>query len=62
MIRFLSHFEAGALGAWLKVRAKGIWRRARERHRAKHQPPRPLTIRERTAALETEIRKGRETA
>jgi hypothetical protein len=35
MSYLLAKFEAGALGAWLKVRAKGIWRRAINRYRAK---------------------------
>ena len=52
----------GWLSAWLAARAKGIWRRARERYRAKRNPPRVLTLQEGTAALEPEIRKGRETA
>lgn len=56
MTRFLSHFEAGALGDWLKARAKGIYRRQIQRHKAKRNPPRPITAQERKAALRPEIK------
>jgi hypothetical protein len=49
MNRFLSYFEAGAAGAWLWTRIKGVWRRAVQRHRAKRQVK---SLRERLHGIE----------
>jgi hypothetical protein len=57
MTRLLSHFESGKLGAWLR---RKIWPRTDERN-----PPRPITLKERMAALRPEIKpqhEGKETA
>jgi hypothetical protein len=48
MTRFLSLFEAGSFGAWLR---RKIWPVA-----GKPAPPRLLTLKERVAALEPEIK------
>ena len=61
MSYFLSKFEAGARCPWLATRAKGIWRRRIASYRDFRVPPRSLTLKERLAAREPEIKAGKET-